>query len=511
MTKHNYNNIIPILHKLHRGWHYKSTLLFLVIFMSTSISPMVVRATPGSTNQPNQIGFLGENPSGRQDRNGSPFISKSAAISNSPSAQTTPAATFTAECPSTIKCVVVPAAYSPNNGDVTDYGNYDKANRPTDMGITSIVLHTTEGSLKSVLDAFQDPAFYASSHYVIDADGTVYQMVPTKDIAWHAGNWSMNMHSIGIEHVGFSADSHSFTPAMYKSSTELVKYLTDKFHIPRDRGHIIGHDNVPGASSAASVTSMHVDPGPFWNWQQYMTLLHAPVLPTGGLTSGFVTVAPVWPLNKLAVTGCSLDVTPPSCVPSGAQSTNFVYLYTEPRTDVPYITDPVIGQGTTDITNNAARLFHGQTFGVADSKITLGGIWLQVWVNGIKGWFYSPWSAPTAFPASANQSITPKEGLATIPVYGHPFPERSEYPADLLAVPPASWYIPAQTPLPYTLSAGQRYHVVDANVATDYYYAWTSDSSYPYDHTDFHGATKYYEVQVGNRLGFVKASDVDIK
>jgi len=36
-----------------------------------------------------------------------------------------------------------------------------------------------------------------SSHFVIDNDGTIYQMVDTNDIAWHAG--SVNKHSVGID------------------------------------------------------------------------------------------------------------------------------------------------------------------------------------------------------------------------------------------------------------------------------------------------------------------------
>lgn len=376
------------------------------------------------------------------------------------------------------------------------------------MAINSIVIHDTEGSLASAIAEFQDPTKYLSVQYIVDKDGTVYQMVPDRDMAWHSGNWWYNMHSVGIEHVGYAADSSSFTPAMYWASAQLVKYLTGKYNIPRDRGHILGHDNVPG-TSARSIASQHVDPGPFWNWQLYMALIGAPVLPHGNFASGMVTVAPIWPLSQQSVTGCSDGGS--SCVPSGVQSTNFVYLHTSPNLSAPLVSDPVLGQGSTDIANNAARLFYGQTFATVEPpQIDVGGMWWHVWANGISGWFYSPWSAPTAMPAMG-QTITPKAGLTSIPVYGRPIPERSEYPADLIAVPPASWYIPAQTPLPYIIGAGQRYAVISTDVPTDHYYAWASDSSFPYDHTDFTGATKYIEISLGNRTGFVKADDVTIQ
>ena len=38
-----------------------------------------------------------------------------------------------------------------------------------------------------------------SSHFVIDNDGTIYQMVDTKHVCWHAGIRSVNKASIGID------------------------------------------------------------------------------------------------------------------------------------------------------------------------------------------------------------------------------------------------------------------------------------------------------------------------
>ena len=38
-----------------------------------------------------------------------------------------------------------------------------------------------------------------SSHFVIDNDGTIYQMVDTQNVAWHAGNRKVNNVSIGID------------------------------------------------------------------------------------------------------------------------------------------------------------------------------------------------------------------------------------------------------------------------------------------------------------------------
>ena len=44
---------------------------------------------------------------------------------------------------------------------------------------------------------------------------------------------------------------------------------------------------------------------------------------------------------------------------------------------------------------------------------------------------------------------------------------------------------------------------------TDYYYA-KIDNSVPNDHTDIPGTTKYLEIQLGHRIAFVNANDVNV-
>ncbi len=384
------------------------------------------------------------------------------------------------------------------------------------MKIDSIIIHDTEGDLPSVLEHFQNSKSYAATQYVIDnITCDVYQMMPNKHMPWHAGNWWYNQHSIGIEHVGHAAlGGIEYTDCLYRTSAKLVWYLTDKYNIPRDRGHILGHDNLQAVKNS-QVAGMHTDPGPFWNWQWYMSLLGAPVLPgnPNPNSKSAVTVAPLWPLSKLPVTGCSPGVAN-GCVPAGLQPTNFVYLHTAPRADAPLFADPLLGQGTTDIGNNAARLFYGQTFALSGSpKRDSGGVWYQVWVNGGIGWFYSPRNAPTAIPGSG-QFVTPAPGKNAALVYGRPRPELSEYPAGLLNTSPASFWIPTlapTAPLGYAVQAGQRYKVLDWNPPNDHYYCWSingDQTRFPYDHTVFQGREKFVQIQLGNRVAFVKKSEI---
>jgi len=112
-----------------------------------------------------------------------------------------------------------------------------------------------------------------SCHYTVrSSDGLVIRLVHDKDIALHSGNWRYNQTSIGIEHEGFVEDPTSFTDAMYQSSAKLTAYLAYKYAIPADRRHVIGHDEVPNPNQPGRYggASGHQDPGPYFDWDQYM-------------------------------------------------------------------------------------------------------------------------------------------------------------------------------------------------------------------------------------------------
>ena len=106
----------------------------------------------------------------------------------------------------------------------TDYGPAawvpaHSATSPSPTGRSShninyVVIHTTQGSYNGTISWFQNPASQVSAHYVVkSSDGAVTQMVREKDIAWHAGNWTYNTQSIGIEHEGFVEQDGWYTEA----------------------------------------------------------------------------------------------------------------------------------------------------------------------------------------------------------------------------------------------------------------------------------------------------------
>jgi len=427
------------------------------------------------------------------------------------------AAAAAADCPSTLNCTFTPAAYAQDSSDPANYGNYDKAGRPdamrspsgqtVSMKIRYIIVHDTEGSYGSAISTFQNPGSFVSANYVIrSSDGVVTEMVRPNNVSWGAGDWYVNMHAINIENEGFAAQGATwYTRPEYQSCAALVRYLAARYRIPLDRQHILGHEDVPGPTD--SYTSVqHWDPGPFWNWNHFMALVHrvsdSAQQGRGGSTARgghhLVTIDPTFSVNKQTVTDCS----PAGCVTLPAQPANFVYLRTGPGSSYPLIGDPLLhpgGNGTTQDSDWGDKATIGETFVFAGQS----GNWTAIWYAGRRAWFYDPPGLHQAARFTGGQVITPKAGLSLAPVYGAAYPEASAYPS---AVPPKQ-----VVKLTYTLRPGQEYPVGGGGIATDFYYAKTINSSRPDDHTLIIGKTAYYQISFNHRKFFVPASKVTVK
>ena len=151
-------------------------------------------------------------------------------------------------------------------------GNFTKAHRaPTSL--RSVVVHVTEGAFWGSVRWLKNPRAHASSHFIVARSGKIVQLVHISDIAWHAGNWKVNVGSVGIEHEGFTYGPGGFTAAQYEHSARLTAWLARRALMPIDRDHIIGHAQVPAPGGGAGGSGHHTDPGPNWSWRHYLALV----------------------------------------------------------------------------------------------------------------------------------------------------------------------------------------------------------------------------------------------
>lgn len=127
-----------------------------------------------------------------------------------------------------------------------------------------IVLHfTNQHSVQESLDTLRtaNSGGPVSAHYLVGADGRIYQLVADQLRAWQAGpgRWGtitdLNSASIGIELDNDGAAP--FAQPQIDSLLRLLADLTTRLHIPRTQ--IIGHEDLaPGRKD---------DPGPLFPWK----------------------------------------------------------------------------------------------------------------------------------------------------------------------------------------------------------------------------------------------------
>lgn len=125
----------------------------------------------------------------------------------------------------------------------THYGIVQKT--PT-INPLMIVLHYTEvGTLEHNIRYFnntylngrknlsRESALNVSSQFIIDRDGSIYQLMPPTQFARHT--IGLNYCAIGIENIGGS--KQPLTEAQAEANAKLIRYLTKKYSIQ----YLIGH------------------------------------------------------------------------------------------------------------------------------------------------------------------------------------------------------------------------------------------------------------------------------
>jgi hypothetical protein len=88
---------------------------------------------------------------------------------------------------------------------------------------------------------------------------------------------------LGIEHEGFVSNPVWFSVEQYLESAKLVKWMCDRWGIPKDRNHIIAHGEKSNAQwvewvklnypSMDPTCNTHTDPGPLWDWDFFIQMI----------------------------------------------------------------------------------------------------------------------------------------------------------------------------------------------------------------------------------------------
>lgn len=147
--------------------------------------------------------------------------------------------------------------------------------------IRHLVLHhigddSFEGAIKALLDN------QVSAHYIIDVDGTIYQLVEEKDIAYHAGvsYWrgfdGLNKTSIGIEFYNPKPFEQKFSDAQIKAGIELCGDIIKRHKIKLQ--NVVGHneigyfpDNEENRSKGiVGCLGRKQDPSPLFPWEEFV-------------------------------------------------------------------------------------------------------------------------------------------------------------------------------------------------------------------------------------------------
>jgi N-acetyl-anhydromuramyl-L-alanine amidase AmpD len=134
----------------------------------------------------------------------------------------------------------------------------------------AIVNHITAGLMPGTLSWLKNPVAQASAHYLVTKAGKIIQLVKDEDTAWHAGivnkpNWPLydstnpNYYTLGIEHEALAGEA--LTEEQYQATLWLHRQLVDKWRIPVDRNHIIGHYRIDGVNRPN-------DPGSSFPWER---------------------------------------------------------------------------------------------------------------------------------------------------------------------------------------------------------------------------------------------------
>ncbi len=114
--------------------------------------------------------------------------------------------------------------------------------------IDTILLHTMVGTWQSANTRFNDATAQVSAHWGVTYDGRLKRWVEEPFTAYHAGDWGVNLRSIGIEHEDMGNYNSPRPDLLYSMSGALVAQICVQYKIPCNINHVVpgicGHRDV---------------------------------------------------------------------------------------------------------------------------------------------------------------------------------------------------------------------------------------------------------------------------
>lgn len=131
--------------------------------------------------------------------------------------------------------------------------------------IKALVLHCSAYSAPDMIKVLEEREL--SSHYIIDTEGKIYQLVPEKKRAWHAGqSWWRGMHmlnqySVGIELSSPDMGQSDYAAKQIRTLLKLSRQIIRHYQIPAT--NVVAHSDI--------APTRKPDPGKSFPWQYLAT------------------------------------------------------------------------------------------------------------------------------------------------------------------------------------------------------------------------------------------------
>jgi len=127
--------------------------------------------------------------------------------------------------------------------------------------IKYVVVHHNAGnlSIQGCWNVWQNRE--ASAHYQVDINGRIGQLVHDANTAWHAGNWTANCNSIGIEHADSKSNPWTISDKTLDNGAHLVAAVCKYYKLGRPAWgkNVFPHNHFQATACPASIYGKQKD------------------------------------------------------------------------------------------------------------------------------------------------------------------------------------------------------------------------------------------------------------